>query len=191
MKKHSSVFAVSAVAGALALMVAGPASASITEGSWSGPHSTSDSYGVLFDLPTATAASITFNLAGYLSLDGYNKDYTDVFSLTVNGKDVFVGMFDMGGGGISMATNGATWTSTSNGSWNGGSATVSLPISLIAGENKIKFSYSSPCCQQSITDEAWGVDHFSVTAVPEPETYAMMLAGLGMVGVIGRRRRKA
>jgi len=30
---------------------------------------------------------------------------------------------------------------------------------------------------------------FSVTAVPEPETYAMLLAGLGMIGVVVRRRR--
>ena len=30
---------------------------------------------------------------------------------------------------------------------------------------------------------------FSITAVPEPETYAMLLAGLGMVGVVVRRRR--
>lgn len=29
----------------------------------------------------------------------------------------------------------------------------------------------------------------SVTAVPEPETYAMMLAGLGLIGAIARRRR--
>jgi hypothetical protein len=28
----------------------------------------------------------------------------------------------------------------------------------------------------------------SVTAVPEPETYAMMLAGLGLVGWSARRR---
>lgn len=28
-----------------------------------------------------------------------------------------------------------------------------------------------------------------VAAVPEPETYAMLLAGLGLIGVIGRRRR--
>lgn len=31
----------------------------------------------------------------------------------------------------------------------------------------------------------------SVTAVPEPETYAMFLAGLGMLGVVARRRRTA
>ncbi|MDR2208912.1 MAG: FxDxF family PEP-CTERM protein [Azoarcus sp.] len=30
-----------------------------------------------------------------------------------------------------------------------------------------------------------------VTAVPEPEAYAMMLAGLGMVGAMVRRRRKS
>ncbi len=29
----------------------------------------------------------------------------------------------------------------------------------------------------------------SVAAVPEPETYAMLLAGLGMLGVVARRRR--
>jgi len=32
---------------------------------------------------------------------------------------------------------------------------------------------------------------FSVTAVPEPQTYAMLLAGLGMIGVVARRRRNA
>lgn len=31
----------------------------------------------------------------------------------------------------------------------------------------------------------------NVTAVPEPETYAMMLAGLGLVGFAAARRRKA
>lgn len=38
-----------------------------------------------------------------------------------------------------------------------------------------------------------GVDDvaLSVTAVPEPETYALMLAGLGLVGAIARRRKAA
>jgi hypothetical protein len=33
------------------------------------------------------------------------------------------------------------------------------------------------------------LDNISVTAVPEPETYAMLLAGLGMMGAMVRRRR--
>lgn len=32
-----------------------------------------------------------------------------------------------------------------------------------------------------------GITH----AIPEPETYALMLAGLGMLGVVGRRRQKS
>jgi hypothetical protein len=30
-----------------------------------------------------------------------------------------------------------------------------------------------------------------VTAVPEPESYAMLLAGLGLMGAIARRRNKS
>ncbi len=34
------------------------------------------------------------------------------------------------------------------------------------------------------------IDNISVTAaVPEPETYAMLLAGLGLMGFIARRRK--
>jgi len=35
------------------------------------------------------------------------------------------------------------------------------------------------------------VDNVSVVAVPEPETYALMLAGLGALGLVARRRRVA
>jgi PEP-CTERM motif len=41
------------------------------------------------------------------------------------------------------------------------------------------------------SQDAFEVANFSVTApVPEPETYALMLAGLGAVGFISRRRRR-
>jgi hypothetical protein len=32
--------------------------------------------------------------------------------------------------------------------------------------------------------------NISVAVVPEPETYALMLAGLGAVGVVARRRAR-
>lgn len=43
---------------------------------------------------------------------------------------------------------------------------------------------------QSLSDESWAMDnlHVSVTAVPEPQTWGMMLAGLALLGRIARRR---
>jgi len=32
--------------------------------------------------------------------------------------------------------------------------------------------------------------NFTVNAIPEPETYAMMLAGLGLMGFVARRRKQ-
>ncbi|MEO6746456.1 MAG: FxDxF family PEP-CTERM protein, partial [Caldimonas sp.] len=32
--------------------------------------------------------------------------------------------------------------------------------------------------------------NFSITPIPEPETYALMMAGLGVMGFVARRRRK-
>lgn len=48
----------------------------------------------------------------------------------------------------------------------------------------------------SVTNDAqmqFGIDNvsLSVTPVPEPETYAMFLAGLGLMGFVARRRNKA
>lgn len=41
------------------------------------------------------------------------------------------------------------------------------------------------------TSNAFETDNHAVTAVPEPETYAMLLAGLGLIGTIARRRNKS
>ena len=39
------------------------------------------------------------------------------------------------------------------------------------------------------TQAGYQIAHVQVTAVPEPETYAMLLAGLGLVGLVARRRK--
>lgn len=52
------------------------------------------------------------------------------------------------------------------------------------------------------SDNSWGTAHLSqldwnvsqtltIASVPEPETYAMLLAGLGLMGAVARRRKQA
>ena len=51
---------------------------------------------------------------------------------------------------------------------------------LTAGTYQIDFKYTD------LTEYTGGV---TIAAVPEPETYAMMLAGLGLIGFSARRRK--
>lgn len=42
----------------------------------------------------------------------------------------------------------------------------------------------------NVAGDGWAIDHLAVAAVPEPETYALMLAGLGLVAWGARRARR-
>ncbi len=53
-----------------------------------------------------------------------------------------------------------------------------------AGETILSASFSANV-------NAFEASNMSVTAVPEPETYALMLGGLGLVGFMARRRKAA
>jgi hypothetical protein len=150
----------------------------------------------------ATGGMLVFDLNGFRSLDG-NDYYIDIFSLAVNGISVFSGTFNMSGGGTNELVSGSgSFTTTAyvcpSVTYCGGQTTISVPIALLANNsNTLSFSYASPLSfqgtdrsgPQNFDDEAWGVGRVTVNAVPEPETYAMLLAGLGMLGTIVRRRR--
>jgi hypothetical protein len=54
-------------------------------------------------------------------------------------------------------------------------------------------AFPTDCCVTIATAGFFGPNLFTVAAppVPEPKTYAMLMAGLGLLGLIARRRRKS
>ncbi|WP_296509174.1 PEP-CTERM sorting domain-containing protein [Rhodoferax sp.] len=145
------------------------------------------------------AATLDFVLKGFNTVDGFNS-YADVFTVKVNNVAIGWGSFNLGGGG-SSGWFGTGTAVNSNGSsaaitGNGGTVTFSnVGVKLNAGSNSIAFAYTPAGSDnrggQSFGDESWKVSTATVTAVPEPETYAMLLAGLGVMGAIARRRKQA
>ena len=95
---------------------------------------------------------------------------------------------------VTAYMNGAfvgTNTATANpGTW----PTATLGFSSAQAFNSVVVHYDAP----PPTGGDWGpifmADNMSVTAVPapipEPETYTMLLTGLGLLGWVGRRRKQ-
>lgn len=107
--------------------------------------------------------SLTFSYAG-------RPDSNASFNSELN---VFWNNTLLNTSGAIVGTNGTWQTYTFNN------------LSASAASTALKFSSVGPSQQASYGSY---LDKVSVTAVPEPGTYAMMLLGLGLIGFVARRK---
>lgn len=139
----------------------------------------------------AQASVITGNSATFVAGTFTNNYVTDVI---VTGLSNVTGSFD-----YLLSATGAS------GALYVGSAVTGLTTSLYLGNalqgtsTGLNYSFSN-LLSGTYTLKASGtvanngfnvlINSYTVTPVPEPETYAMLLAGLGVMGAIARRRSK-
>jgi hypothetical protein len=97
---------------------------------------------------------------------------------------------------VSWNTNGGSWNnlapaiSLTNNQWY--HVSYDLPGGAIGSNNfGIRFaSFVTTANEYVKIDNVLVTGETSVAAIPEPEIYAMMLAGLGLMGFVARRRRQ-
>ena len=126
----------------------------------------------LYDLETLTT-SFTFNLSQAGILRAVDLGFSgDQFNIIANGVSLGLTSTPVAAGEEQQFDAPSTWNDArwSKGSWN-----------LAAGTYTI-----TGIATLSPYDGGYGA--MSVVAVPEPESWAMLLAGLGMLGAIARRR---
>jgi hypothetical protein len=212
MKKTTAILSLAFVAFSANASTIQIQSASFSEGSFSlGSFSTASGYANEIDAAVSAPGAKSYSVASYDWLDTQGK--YSAFKATVNFGVATAGTWevragvDFGGGGAIFMDGAALATKSSDMWWN---STYSDPTqifdvskNLAVGNHTLTIYGIEYCCsgyQQTQFKAAGSSDFVSfsnrdglVAAVPEPETYAMLLAGLGLIGfaVKGRKAKQA
>ncbi len=162
----------------------------------------------LSDLPVHQTLNLGFLFAAIDSLDGSSDGdpfHGDYFTIKLDGKQIFHESFANAAPeliqsyvpppGVELAHRvdlgftgpGSYYTDSA---YNMDIDPAFQNISHIASTATFEFVIGSEVYQE-LADESWAIDnlHVTVSPIPEPETYAMLLAGLGLIGVMGRFRK--
>ena len=125
----------------------------------------------------------------YVDLDGSTSN-SGLFSNNVDlvGGTTYTLSFDLGGShrGSTETVNVNFGSTAASYTLNSADPFSTVTLNFTPGSNS-----SYDISYQNLGGDNVGalLDNVSVSAVPEPETYAMLLAGLGLMGFIARRRK--
>ncbi len=142
--------------------------------------------------------AISFDLFGANSIDGAGNGYDDLFTVRLNGTDVFSGFFNMSGGGANVFTSSLGWVANTltnpGGHFKGGVTSVYGLVDLLAGTNVFSVNFSSPGWRnkrnQGLRDESWALNNVEVSPVPLPAALPLLLTALAGLGAFQICRRK-
>jgi len=155
--------------------------------------------GVTIDLSAGAGSTLVLTLAGVESSTGTWADATflDAFSLDDIGVTTLSAPAGFAAAAGELNADGCTGGGSGKFCFEGHSAVSDLMTLTMGYTGTLDLSGVgdlSPHLKLQFVDDAGGkvgsLFSADVPAVPEPESYALMLAGLGVVGFVARRRQK-
>jgi hypothetical protein len=162
------------------------------------------------DISNFNSSNYVFLANGYhgFNWDGGWADQSWVASAAINswfsGAESHSGsVFVWSNGGTELSMSGSTFTLNdfwARSGWNNsqemtvtgylaGNQVVSSSFMLNDTYQHIVLNFSGVDSVHIVSGGNTLIDDITVNAVPEPETYAMLLAGLGLMGLLSRKRR--
>ena len=115
--------------------------------------------------------------------------FSERFNILGTNGDIYTFSASAGPYATELLANSAAVAGPLVSSRNGGPSTSIGPVISFHQDNDINAVFY--IADSTYSDNSGGISLVltRIDAVPEPETYALMIAGLGVVGYIGRRRR--